>query len=151
MSLIFSDVAPSLISTFPEHTAHSGETISLKCISTGNPVPHITWYLDDSVIALSPRISASDYISELGHVVSFLNITETRVEDSGEYQCHVSNDVGSVYHASRLNIYGPPFIRKMPNITAISGEDLIIRCPYGGHPIKGIRWMKGNILTKIPL
>ncbi|KFM81636.1 Down syndrome cell adhesion molecule-like protein Dscam2, partial [Stegodyphus mimosarum] len=147
--LKISDVAPTLISVFPEHTAHSGEAISLKCISTGNPVPRVTWYLDGSVIGQSPRITAGDYVSELGHVVNFLNISETRVEDSGEYQCHVSNDVGSVHHASRLNIYGPPFVRRMPNVTAISGEELIIRCPYGGHPIKGIRWLKGGILLPL--
>ncbi|GBM13508.1 hypothetical protein AVEN_235815-1, partial [Araneus ventricosus] len=70
--------------------------------------------------------------------------TDIRVEDSGEYQCHVANDVGSTYHASRLNVYGSPFVRRMQNITAISGEDLVMRCPYGGHPIKGIRWLKGN-------
>ncbi|KAG8172325.1 hypothetical protein JTE90_024120, partial [Oedothorax gibbosus] len=136
------NVAPTLVSVFPEHTAHSGESISFKCISTGNPVPRVTWYLDDAVIGQSPRITAGDYVSDMGHVISFLNITEIRVEDSGEYQCHVVNDVGSVFHASRLNVYGPPFVRRMSNVTAISGEDLVIRCPYGGHPIKGIRWLK---------
>ncbi|GFW99032.1 down syndrome cell adhesion molecule-like protein Dscam2 [Trichonephila clavipes] len=143
--IMISDVAPTLISVFPEHTAHIGDSISLKCISTGNPVPSVTWYLDDSVVSQSPRITAGDYVSEAGHVISFLNVSEIRVEDSGEYQCHVNNDVGSVYHAARLNVYGPPFVRRMQNITAISGEDLVMRCPYGGHPIKGIRWLKGWI------
>ncbi|CAL1295071.1 unnamed protein product, partial [Larinioides sclopetarius] len=143
--LKISDVAPTLISVFPEHTAHPGDSISLKCISTGNPVPSVTWYVDDTIVGLSPRITAGDYVNDAGHVISFLNITDIRVEDSGEYQCHVANDVGSTYHASRLNVYGPPFVRRMQNITAISGEDLIMRCPYGGHPIKGIRWLKDGI------
>ncbi|XP_054712904.1 cell adhesion molecule Dscam2-like [Uloborus diversus] len=147
--LKISDVAPTLISAFPDHTSHPGDSVSLKCISTGNPVPQVTWYLDDSIIGQSPRITAGDNVSELGHVISFLNISETRVEDSGEYQCHASNDVGSVFHASRLNIFGPPFVRRMSNVTAISGEDLIIRCPYGGHPIKGIRWLKSGILLPL--
>lgn len=140
-----SDVAPSLLTVFPDHTGHSGESVSFKCISSGNPVPQVTWFLDDEIVGQSPRISAGDYISELGHVISFLNISETRIEDSGEYKCHVSNDVGFVYHTARLNIYGPPFVRKMSNVTAISEEELIIRCPYGGYPIKGIRWTKGKI------
>lgn len=139
-----SDVAPSLLTVFPDHTGHSAESVSFKCISSGNPLPQVTWYLDDVVVTQSSRISAGDYVSELGHVVSFLNISETRVEDSGEYKCHVSNDVGSVSHEGRLNIYGQPFVRQMSNVTAIAGEDLVIRCPYGGYPVKGVRWLKGK-------
>ncbi|XP_042909125.1 cell adhesion molecule Dscam1 isoform X2 [Parasteatoda tepidariorum] len=142
--LKISDVAPILVSVFPEHTVNSGDSISLKCISTGNPVPRVTWYLDDAAIGHGPRVTAGDNVSDEGHVISFLNVTEIRVEDSGEYKCHVSNDVGSAYHSNRLNVYGPPFVRRMANVTAISGEDLVMRCPYGGHPIKGIRWLKSD-------
>ncbi|GBM30811.1 Down syndrome cell adhesion molecule-like protein Dscam2 [Araneus ventricosus] len=143
--LKISDVAPTFISVFSEHNVHPGDSISLKCVCTGNPVPSVTWYLDDSIVGQSQRITAGDYASDNGHVISFLNITEILLEDSGEYQCHVTNDVGSVYHSNRLNVYGPPFVRRMKNVTAISGEDLVMRCPYGGHPIKGIRWVKAVI------
>lgn len=137
------DVPPSIVSVFPEQTAHPRESISLKCQSTGNPVPRVTWSLDGSVVGRSARVTISDYVTENGHVISYLNITDTRVEDGGEYKCDVSNDVGSAYHSARLNIFGPVFVRLMSNVTAISGEDLIVRCPYGGHPIKGVRWFKG--------
>ena len=135
---------PTIISVFSEQTAHPRESISLKCQSTGNPVPRVTWSLDGLVVGRSARVSISDYVTENGHVISYLNITDTRVEDSGEYKCEVSNDVGSVHHAARLNIYGTVFVRLMPNVTAISGEDLVIRCPYGGYPIKGVRWFKSK-------
>ncbi|GFQ82645.1 down syndrome cell adhesion molecule-like protein Dscam2, partial [Trichonephila clavata] len=138
-------VPPTLISAFPEHTAHSGDTISLKCVTTGNPIPRITWFLDDIPIDQGPRVTAVDKIGDLGHVTGILNITEARVEDSGEYRCQGENDVGTTFHAARLNIYGPPFVRAMRNVTAVSGEDLTIRCPHGGYPIKGIRWFKTTI------
>ncbi|XP_054712938.1 cell adhesion molecule Dscam2-like [Uloborus diversus] len=147
--LKISDVPPSIISVFPEQTAHPGETISLKCTSSGNPIPRVTWYLDGSVVGRSARTALGDYVTEHGHVISFLNLTETRPEDGGEYKCHVGNDVGSTSHAARLNVYGPVFVRPMPNITAISGEDLTVRCPYGGYPIKGVRWNKGGILLPL--
>ncbi|GIY81553.1 down syndrome cell adhesion molecule-like protein Dscam2 [Caerostris darwini] len=140
----FADVPPTLISAFPEHTAHSGDTISLKCVTTGNPLPRITWYLDDILIDQGPRVTAVDRMGDLGHVTGILNITEARVEDSGEYRCQGENDVGTTFHAARLNIYGPPFVRAMRNVTAVSGEDLTIRCPYGGYPIKGIKWFKSK-------
>ncbi|KFM72774.1 Down syndrome cell adhesion molecule-like protein Dscam2, partial [Stegodyphus mimosarum] len=98
--LKISDVPPTIISVFPEQTAHPGESISLKCISTGNPAPRVTWYLDGIVIGRTGRITLSDYVTDHGHVVSFFNITEIRVEDGGEYKCQVSNDVGSTSHAA---------------------------------------------------
>ncbi|XP_054712942.1 LOW QUALITY PROTEIN: cell adhesion molecule DSCAM-like [Uloborus diversus] len=147
--LKISDVPPTLISAFPEHTAHSGDTISLKCVTTGNPLPRITWYLDDIPIQQGPRVAAVDRMGDLGHVTGILNISEVRVEDSGEYRCQGDNDVGSTFHGARLNVFGSPFVRMMRNVTAVSGEDLVIRCPYGGYPIKGIRWFKNGVLLPL--
>ncbi|CAL1264643.1 unnamed protein product [Larinioides sclopetarius] len=142
--LKITDVTPIFISVFPDHTVYPGDHVSLQCICTGNPVPTVTWYLDDTIVTQSSRITENDYVSETGDVISFLNITDIHIEDSGEYKCHLSNDVGSVYHANRLNVFGLVFVRRMQNMTAISGEDLIIKCPYGGYPIKGTRWLKDS-------
>ncbi|GIY89749.1 down syndrome cell adhesion molecule-like protein Dscam2 [Caerostris darwini] len=142
--LKISDVPPSLISVFPEQTIHPGNTVSLRCIATGNPSPRVTWYLDGTVIGRTSRISLGDYVTDHAHMVSFLNISEIHMEDGGEYTCEVSNDVGSTSHSARLNVNGPAFVRSMPNVTAISSEDLMIRCPYGGYPIKAVRWFKGK-------
>ncbi|GIY57259.1 down syndrome cell adhesion molecule-like protein Dscam2, partial [Caerostris extrusa] len=124
---------------FSERTLQPGDGMSLKCIVVGSPLPRVTWYLDSSVI-VTGRISMADYVTEDAHVVSFLNISKILVEDGGEYWCEASNDVGSASHSARLNVFGPAFVRPMPNVTAISGENLMLRCPYGGYPIKSIRW-----------
>lgn len=143
--LFFVDVPPYLLSAFPDTTVHSGEFVSLKCVSAGNFIPRVMWSLYDQILSssLNPRIKTGDFISPQGHVTSYLNITDARVEDSGIYRCDVSNDVGAVWHASRLNVYGPPFIRPFPNVSAISGHDLVLNCPVGGYPIKSITWQKG--------
>ncbi|GIY27054.1 down syndrome cell adhesion molecule-like protein Dscam2 [Caerostris extrusa] len=91
-----------------------------------------------------PRIRTGDIVSHQGHVTSYLNISDARVEDSGVYRCDISNDVGAVWHSARLNVYGPPFIRPFPNISAISGQELVLNCPVGGYPIKSITWQKGT-------
>ncbi|KAG8189301.1 hypothetical protein JTE90_019061 [Oedothorax gibbosus] len=147
--LKISDVPPTLISVFPEQTQHPGTTISLKCVSTGNPLPRVTWYLDGGAIGRNSRVALGDYVTDTSHVVSFLNISDVRTEDGGEYKCHVGNDVGTTSHGSRLNVYGPVFVRTMPNVTAISGEDLVVRCPYGGYPIKSVRWFKSGLLLPL--
>ncbi|GIY68538.1 down syndrome cell adhesion molecule-like protein Dscam2 [Caerostris darwini] len=143
--LKIADVPPSIVSAFSERTLQPGVEVSLKCVVVGSPLPRVTWYLDSSVLDQTGRISMGDYITEDSHVVSFLNISEALVEDGGEYGCEASNDVGSASHSARLNVFGPASVRPMPNVTAISGEDLVVRCPYGGYPIKSIRWFANGI------
>ncbi|GIX66499.1 hypothetical protein CEXT_694021 [Caerostris extrusa] len=107
----------------------------------GSPLPGVTWHFYSSDMGQTGRISMGDYISEDVRVVSFFNISEVLEEDGGEYGCEASNDVGSASHFARLNVFGPAFVRPMLNVTAISGEELVLKCPYGGYPIKSIRWI----------
>lgn len=39
---------------------------------------------------------------------------------------------------------GPPYVRLMPNVSAVAGEPLYIPCPVAGYPIDSIIWDKGN-------
>ncbi|XP_042901755.1 cell adhesion molecule Dscam1 isoform X1 [Parasteatoda tepidariorum] len=145
------DVPPYLLSAFPDTTVHAGERVSLKCVSAGNFVPRVIWTLYDHELSSSqnPRIRIGDFISAQGHVTSYLNISDTRVEDSGVYRCDVSNDVGAVWHAAKLNVYGPPFVRPFPNVSAVSDQTLVLNCPVGGYPIKSIVWQKGGIILPL--
>ena len=51
-----------------------------------------------------------------------------------------SNDV-IARHRARVNVIGPPNVRKMNNITVVSGDTLFINCPFTGYPIKEIRFV----------
>ncbi|KAG8193123.1 hypothetical protein JTE90_004947 [Oedothorax gibbosus] len=145
------DVPPYLLSAFPDTTVNPGDRLTLKCVSAGNFVPKVTWKLYDQLLDSNqnPRIRIGDFVSTQGHVTSYLNITDVRTEDSGVYRCDVSNDVGAVWHSARLNVYGPPFIRPFPNISAVSGQELVLQCPVGGYPIKSITWQKGGIILPL--
>lgn len=68
-----------------------------------------------------------------------------QVEDGGLFSCKATNDVGTVQHSSRINVFGPPTIRAMPNITALAGDVTILPCPAGGHPLSSITWSRGTI------
>lgn len=69
------------------------------------------------------------------------------IENSGVYQCIAINELGSSMHAARINIYGPPFVKPFTNISAISGQNLTLDCPYGGYPIESITWQKSKQQT----
>lgn len=44
-----------------------------------------------------------------------------------------------------LTFSGLPFSRIMPKITAVAGNDLVIKCPVAGYPIESITWERGKL------
>lgn len=99
--------SPELRSTFIEQTVRTGVIVSLECRATGSPPPSIFWSLDD--IPLSPRgeyLISSQQDPITGDVVSFLNVSHTRVQNGGLYACTAVNNLGSVVHRAALNVYG---------------------------------------------
>lgn len=59
-----------------------------------------------TIILLYRRISVSQYVTEIGDVVSHFNITKVQVEDGGLYECIVSNRAGQVSHSAKIQVYG---------------------------------------------
>lgn len=38
-----------------------------------------------------------------------------------------------------------PYIRLIPKVTAVAGEEFRIKCPVAGYPIEEIRWERGKV------
>ena len=45
-----------------------------------------------------------------------------------------------------LFVSGLPYIRLIPKVTAVAGEEFHIKCPVAGYPIEEIRWERGNVI-----
>ncbi|XP_059226041.1 cell adhesion molecule Dscam2 isoform X4 [Stomoxys calcitrans] len=138
------DAPPVLLYSFIEQTLQPGPAVSLKCSAAGNPTPQISWTLDGFPLPSNGRFMIGQYITVHGDVISHVNITHVMVEDGGEYACIAENRAGRVQHAARLNIYGLPYIRIIPKVTAVSGETLNLKCPVAGYPIEEIHWERGG-------
>ena len=78
---------PRFTYVFDEKTIDPGTRLSLKCEATGNPLPQITWMLDDNAIFEHSRIRVGDYVTNNGYVNSFVNISSIRIEEGGLYTC----------------------------------------------------------------
>lgn len=78
-------------------------------------------------------------------VIAHVNISSLKVEDGGEYTCIAHNEIAQVLHSSRINIYGVPFVREMPNVHVVAGKQLVVKCPVAGYPIESISWERGII------
>ncbi|CAL4128706.1 unnamed protein product, partial [Meganyctiphanes norvegica] len=121
-----------------------GQPVSLKCIASGMPTPHITWDLDGFPLPQHDRLLVGQYVGAGGSVVSHVNLTTSRVEDGGSYSCKAENSAGSIKHSARLNVYGAAYVRPMGVVTAVSGERLSVNCPAAGHPLESITWTTGG-------
>ncbi|XP_042226887.1 Down syndrome cell adhesion molecule-like protein Dscam2, partial [Homarus americanus] len=137
--------APQLVYSFIEHTLQPGPAVSLKCIATGTPTPHISWALDGFPIPHSHRYVKGQYVSAHGLVISHVNISTVHVTDGGSYTCTAENSAGRVTHMARLNVYGPPHVRAMGQVSAVAGETFVVSCPVSGYPIHNITWLKDGL------
>ncbi|XP_018569506.1 Down syndrome cell adhesion molecule-like protein Dscam2 [Anoplophora glabripennis] len=138
------DAPPILLYSFIEQTLQQGPAVSLKCSASGNPTPQISWSLDGFPLPSHGRFVIGQYVTVHGDVISHVNISQVMVEDGGEYTCTAENRAGKTSHSARLNIYGMPYIRLIPKVTAVAGETLQLKCPVAGYPIEEIHWERGG-------
>ena len=88
------------------------------------------------------------YVSSHGDVISHVNVSSVHVSDGGTYTCTARNNAGETSHSARLNVYGPPVVRQMGDMTVVAGTTLVVTCPVGGYPIYKISWSKGESKNK---
>ncbi|KAK4299474.1 hypothetical protein Pmani_028258 [Petrolisthes manimaculis] len=134
--------APQLRYTPIEQTVSPGSPVSLKCSALGSPTPVITWTRDHRPLHSSHRTSVGSFRTALGEVVSHVNLSDVTVRDGGTYTCTAHNTHGSTSHSAPLNVYGPPFVRTMANVTSVAGEDVKLWCPAGGYPAPSVSWRR---------
>ncbi|KAH8024618.1 hypothetical protein HPB51_000017 [Rhipicephalus microplus] len=143
--LVVTEDLPQFQETFGGETVQAGTRLSLKCSASGNPLPQITWSLDDAPVPETHRVRFGDYVTQYGVVVSYLNFSLVQVEDGGEYRCTANNGVGTLHHAARINVPGRPVVRPMRNLTVVASETLNIVCPVAGYPLESINWERVGV------
>ncbi len=74
-----------------------GEEAVLECLSVGSPKPKITWTKNNKSLVFSKRhhLSSDDQL---------LVITDVVLEDTGLYECELSNDLGAERGRSELKV-----------------------------------------------
>ncbi|CAN7939758.1 unnamed protein product, partial [Ixodes hexagonus] len=139
------EAAPALGDVFTDQVHLPGQSVSLRCLATGSPLPQLSWLLDGQPLPESRDIQQGDFVQPDGAlVVSFVNVSNLRVQDGGAYACLASNDVGSARHEARVDVMGPPFIRPLGNVTVVAGSPLRLDCPVAGYPIDSVHVERGE-------
>ncbi|KAG1695533.1 Down syndrome cell adhesion molecule-like protein 1 [Nymphon striatum] len=140
--IILGSDSPIFMKTFKNHLKKPGDTLSLECSATGSPKPIIRWKLNEATQRQSSRIQIRNENSNIKETKSTLTIDKVRTEDGGNYTCVASNKAGSVLYSMKIDVYGPPAVRPMTNLSVISGADIFINCYTYGYPIQDISWSR---------
>ncbi|KAH7642831.1 cell adhesion molecule-like protein 12 [Dermatophagoides farinae] len=158
VELKLGDVAPMLLETFSERqVVESNAAISIRCVVIGTPLPQIRWYLDGHPIPPNlSRFRTGDHVTNEGKVVSFVNITNIRVIDGGQYTCVAENEVGRASFDGLVLVNGGPNLRtsfwnhqRHHNVSVVANMDAIIRCPIIGYPLESIQWEHNNNILPV--
>ncbi|GAB6033412.1 Down syndrome cell adhesion molecule-like protein 1 [Chamberlinius hualienensis] len=138
------DSIPTIVEVFAERIVQQGAVVTLRCAISGTPYPDVTWRVDGvNYPSGDPRYRIEQKVNDQdGNVVSTLNISNVATKDGGLYECEAKNKLGQVTSSAILNVYGPPFIRSLPPISIVAGQNLTFRCPVTGYPVDSIIWQK---------
>lgn len=134
------DDPPKFKETFKSEVFEQRQDISLLCAAKANPLPEITWSVDDQPIPESSRTRFGDFVTKDNLVISYVNISSIQVIDAGLYRCTADNGLAHVSHEAQISVYGPPLVKPMANVTVLASTTFRQRCPVAGFPIGDIQW-----------
>ncbi|RMC08359.1 hypothetical protein DUI87_14601 [Hirundo rustica rustica] len=120
--------------------------LQLLCISSGIPVPKISWMKDGRPLL------QTDNIHMLGET---LRITSAQVEDTGRYTCLASSPAGDADKEYLVRVHVPPNIAGTggpQELTVLQNSQVILECRSDAVPPPIISWLKdGEQLEGDPL
>uniref|UniRef100_A0A3Q3GI96 Ig-like domain-containing protein n=1 Tax=Labrus bergylta TaxID=56723 RepID=A0A3Q3GI96_9LABR len=115
-----------------------GKDVSLYCEMSGTAPFQITWFKDRKPLMESRKYKmVSEGSSATLHVIGI------EPTDAGEYECKVSNSVGSETCQTSVKLREPPsFVKKLSNMTVILGEEVtLVATVKGSEPIT-VSWVQ---------
>ncbi|KAG1647293.1 Down syndrome cell adhesion molecule [Nymphon striatum] len=146
--IILSAVPPTIVKVFKTQHRRPGQSVTLECAATGDPLPQIQWTLRDSLIKKSFGINIENKV-EAGKSWSKLTINTLQILNGGIYQCIAINKVGKDIYSNTIHVYGPPRVWPLLNETVVAGKSFFMQCHVSGYPVTSITWKKENERIKM--
>uniref|UniRef100_A0A8C4U7D5 Hemicentin-1 n=1 Tax=Falco tinnunculus TaxID=100819 RepID=A0A8C4U7D5_FALTI len=119
--------------------------LELLCISSGIPVPKISWMKDGRPLLQNDNV----------HVLrEVLRIASAQVEDTGRYTCLASSPAGDDDKEYLVRVHVPPNIAGTggpQDLTVLQNRQVILECKSDAVPPPTISWLKnGELLEGTP-
>ncbi|KAI5626876.1 immunoglobulin-like and fibronectin type III domain-containing protein 1 [Silurus asotus] len=112
------DVKPAFTLPLKDHAVHLGNDCTMSCAFLGSPMPHVSWYKEDTAISDNPR-----YWQSSSDGVCTLTIPICTAQDSGEYIMVVENKLGKAECKCNLVVFDKDDNRLLECLTQDSGKE----------------------------
>ena len=89
-----------------DETQDEGESASFTCQATGGPVPTISWYFNDTLLASGAEYAISEMSVNTTTISSTLTIMSVESSDVGTYTCNATNVVSTDTSSGVLTVNG---------------------------------------------
>ncbi|NXA20896.1 VCAM1 protein, partial [Ibidorhyncha struthersii] len=116
----------TMISVIPATAVKEGETVTMKCTSSGNPAPVISW----------KKKKATGESEKIFEDATF-TIQSIKRQDLGLYECEAYNQFGKEEKAVKLLVQVPPqniTVLVYPSENVKEGENVTITCSTYSNP-----------------
>ncbi|KAG7189813.1 hypothetical protein KM043_017473 [Ampulex compressa] len=121
-----------------------GDTMTLTCRVSGDPIPQIKWMRDSNEIP----VDGERYIIREDGALVVSKVTE---QDTGEYECVASSDMGlAKSRKARALITVQSLLRftQLPESQTVqAGTDVSFVCKVEGRPTPRIQWWRNSQLV----
>ncbi|XP_041976953.1 leucine-rich repeats and immunoglobulin-like domains protein 3 isoform X2 [Aricia agestis] len=91
---------PSFIRVMENKEVVSGESTVLECTVTGSPKPVLKWFKDGSIVVPSKR---HYFLNDNQYLVTI----NTESEDAGQYECEITNELGTKKEMFEVKVLPP--------------------------------------------
>ncbi|KAM9664701.1 LOW QUALITY PROTEIN: titin-like [Trichechus inunguis] len=106
----------------------------------GTPPFEITWFKDNMTLR-----SGRKYKTFIQDQLVSLQILKFVAADAGEYQCRVTNEVGSSTCSARVTLRDPPtFVKKIESTSSLRGGTAAFQATLKGSVPITVTWLKDN-------
>ena len=138
--------APVFVSALKDGNTKESNTFEFRCRVVGHPTPKSSWFKNGICIDQSSQYTIDDCSG--GDCV--LKIQQASLEDSNEFCCRASNEVGNSQTSARLHVLPleptelPIFVEPLENLEVQTGQELKLECRVIGMPTPTITWFQNN-------
>ncbi|NXK97014.1 HMCN1 protein, partial [Formicarius rufipectus] len=114
---------------------------TLPCETTGIPKPAVGWKKNGHLLSIDQNQNTYRLLSS-----GSLTIISPTVDDTGVYECSVSNDAGEDQRAVELTVQVPPSIAdEATDLLVTKLSPVVISCTASGLPVPSLHWTKDGM------
>ncbi|OQR71873.1 roundabout1-like, partial [Tropilaelaps mercedesae] len=133
--------------------------VRLECSAAGDPTPRIRWRKNGRELTSKSSLNTSANDERIAVVVeedgrgssyTFVEISDVRPDDQGNYTCEAENAVGRTSASAMLTVHhGPNWVVPPEDQQIRLWNPLVLRCEATGNPRPDVYWSRSSSRRKL--